>query len=176
MKHLTIPDLDTLSHLHCGEEVLLSGTLYTARDAAHKRLAELIAKNRTLPFPLKNSFLYYSGPTPAPPSSVIGSCGPTTSKRMDRFTPLLLEHGVKGIIGKGPRKTEIFDAFSANRALYFHAYGGCGALYNKSVMDCQIVAFADLGPEAIYKLSVKDFPVLVAFDLHGKNIFHYSDI
>lgn len=176
MKSLTIPSLKELKDLRCGDEVLLNGILYTARDAAHKRLSELLRNDLPLPFTLKDNFLYYSGPTPAPPSSIIGSCGPTTSKRMDIFTPLLLKHGIKGVIGKGPRQSEAFEAFAKNQAVYFHAYGGCGALYNKSVIDCNLVAFEELGTEAIYKLTVKDFPVLVAFDLHGNNIFHYSHI
>ncbi len=176
MKKLTLPALNELSSLRCGEEVLLNGILYTARDAAHKRLVQLIKEDGHLPFPLENSFLYYTGPTPAPPGAVIGSCGPTTSKRMDDYTPLLLERGIKGIIGKGPRKSEVFQSFQKNRAVYFHAYGGCGALYNKSIVNNTLIAFEDLGAEAVYKLTVRDFPVLVAFDVYGNNIFHYSDI
>lgn len=173
MKKIALPlTLDVLSTLKAGDEVLFSGIIYTARDQAHKRLDDLLQAGRPFPVDLNGQIIYYVGPTPAPDGSVIGSCGPTTSKRMDPFTPQLLKSGVKAVIGKGPRSAEVVNSFVENKAAYFYAYGGCGALYQSCVTKCELVAFPDLGPEAIYRLEVKDFPVITAIDLDGNNLYH----
>jgi len=156
-----------------GQELLFSGTIYTARDQAHKRLAEAIKKRSRLPFELKNSIIYYCGPTKTPKGKgkVIGSCGPTTSSRMDEFTPLLLKHGLRGMIGKGSRSPEVRDAIKKYKGIYFLTYAGCGALLSKYIKSAKTVAYGDLGPEAILKLEVKDFPLIVAIDAFGGSIY-----
>ena len=154
-----------------GDKILLSGKIYTARDAAHKRLSVLIEKNEKLPIDLKDKIIYYCGPCPARPGRVIGSCGPTTSARMDELTPLILSRGVKATIGKGPRSDETLKALTKYKALYLVATGGVGALLAEKVLKCETAAFADLGPEAIYELDVEDFPLIVANDTRGGNIF-----
>lgn len=154
-------DEKSMKTLKAGDWLLISGTVYTARDEAHKRLMELIKNRRGLPFELKGSTIYYTGPTPARPGQVVGSIGPTTSSRMDVFTPTLLKLGLKAMIGKGKRSEEVVNAIKKYRAIYFAAVGGAGAYLSQKVTDCKLVAFADLGPEAVYRLQLKDFPAIV---------------
>ncbi len=154
-----------------GDEILLSGAIYTARDQAHKRLVDTIKKGKKLPIELKGRIIYYCGPTKTPKGKIIGACGPTTSARMDSFTPLLLKAGLKGMIGKGDRAPEIAQAIKKYKAIYFLTYAGCGALLSKHIKAAKPVAYKDLGPEAIYKLEVKDFPLIVAIDSKGRNIY-----
>jgi len=157
--------------LRAGQKVLLSGEIFTARDAAHKIMIDLLESGKTLPFDIKGACLYYCGPTPAPPGRVIGSCGPTTSSRMDRYTPALLEAGIKAVIGKGPRSREVCDAFIKHQAVYLCALGGAGALAAKSVLTCETIAFAQLGCESVKRLMVKELPLIVAVDPAGGNIY-----
>lgn len=157
--------------LKVGEEALLSGVIYTARDQAHKRLVEAINKNLKTPIDLRGAVIYYCGPTPAPCGKIIGSSGPTTSRRMDEFTPTLLENGVIGMIGKGRRSKQVIEAIRKYKAVYFLTYAGCGALLSKRVKKCELVAYKDLGPEAIYRLEVKDFPLIVGIDSKGRSIY-----
>ncbi len=157
--------------LRAGDKVLLSGTVYTGRDAAHKRFKQLIDENKPLPFPLKNSTIYYAGPTGTKEGMIIGSCGPTTSGRMDPYTPMLLDLGMKGIIGKGERSREVVEAIIRNKAVYFCAIGGAGALACKCIESCEVIAFEDLGCESVKKLYVKDFPLTVTIDCTGGNLF-----
>ena len=164
-------DKAQIEKLKAGEEVLLSGTIYTVRDQAHKRLVEAIAKNKKTPIDLRGQIIYYCGPTKTPKGKVIGSCGPTTSSRMDDFTPLLLKAGLKGMIGKGSRSPEVIRAIKKYRGVYFLAYAGCGALLTKYVKKAEPVAYKDLGPEAIYKLEVKSFPLMVGIDAKGNNVY-----
>lgn len=154
-----------------GDICLLSGTIYTARDQAHKRLAEAIQQRKKLPFDLKGKIIYYCGPTKTPKGKKIGSCGPTTSSRMDEFTPILLKAGVSGMIGKGRRSKEVIKAIKKYKGVYFLTYAGCGALLSKYVRRCKLVAYKDLGPESIYRLEVKDFPLIVAVDSKGRSIY-----
>lgn len=157
--------------LEAGEKVLLSGTIYTARDAAHKRLVELVEQEKPLPFPLEGAVIYYVGPTPAPPGRIIGSAGPTTSYRMDAYTPALLDFGQLGMIGKGDRSSEVIASMVKNGAVYFAAIGGAAALIAKHILNVEIVAYEDLGAEAIRRLEVKDMPVIVVIDSKGRNIY-----
>lgn len=157
--------------LHCGDNVLLNGILYTARDAAHKRMVEMLNNGHSLPFEISGATLYYVGPTPAKPGQVIGSAGPTTSYRMDPYTPLLLQKGLRGMIGKGERSPEVIQAIKQHKAIYFGAIGGAGALLARCIVKCQAVAFEDLGPEAIYRLEVEDFPAVVIVDTRGNSLF-----
>ncbi|MDE7107913.1 MAG: FumA C-terminus/TtdB family hydratase beta subunit [Clostridiales bacterium] len=150
-----------IKDLHAGEIVLLSGTVYTARDQAHKRLAAAINNGESLPFPLDNAAIYYCGPTPATEGQIIGSCGPTTSARMDAYTPLLLDNGLKVMIGKGVRSDVVTQAIKEHDAVYLSAIGGAAALYQSTVRSCELIAYPDLGCEAVYKLTVEDFPVVV---------------
>ncbi|MFW6138217.1 MAG: FumA C-terminus/TtdB family hydratase beta subunit [Spirochaetota bacterium] len=166
---------ETIAQLKAGEEIELNGTVYVARDQAHRRMAEQYQQTETFPFPLSGRVIYYMGPAPTPPGAVIGSCGPTTASRMDPFTPLLLKNGLKGMIGKGPRSPEVVSAIVKYGAIYFYAYGGCGALYAGRIAENTLVAFADLGPEAVYRLKLKNFPVTVAIDSSGKNMFAPRD-
>lgn len=163
--------LNNIHKLKAGDRVFLSGVVYTARDAAHKRIKGLIDNNRELPFSLKDSFIYYAGPTPTPDGMAIGSCGPTTSSRMDNFAPLFLDSGLKGMIGKGPRNSDVIDAIIRNDAIYFCATGGAGALASKCIVSCDIIAFEDLGCESVKKLIFKDFPLIVGIDSKGNTIF-----
>lgn len=158
--------------LKTGDRVLLSGTMLVGRDQVHKRFQQLLAEGLPLPVNLVGETIYYMGPAPAPEGRVIGSCGPTTSARMDPFTPLLLEQGLSGIVGKGPRAPEVVDSFRTHGAVYFYAFGGCGALYAERVNAVQLIAFEDLGPEALYRLTVEDFPVMVAIDRNGGLLFN----
>jgi len=157
--------------LCAGDSVSLSGVIYAARDAAHKRLADALKSGKALPFELKGQTIYYMGPTPARPGRVIGSCGPTTSGRMDAFTPTLLAAGLAVMIGKGERSAEVKEAIKKQRAVYFVTYGGAGALLAKTVRKAEVVAYPELGAEAIMRLEVEDFPVIVANDMHGGNLF-----
>lgn len=173
---------DSIQKLRAGQEILLDGTIYTARDQAHKRLVEAIKKGKKLPidFPAiagsrqrreRGQIFYYCGPTNTPKRKVIGSCGPTTASRMDEFTPALLKVGLKGMIGKGSRSKEVVKAIKKYKAIYFLAPAGCGALLSKKVKSSKIIAYKDLGPEAIRKLEIKDFPLIVGIDSRGRNIY-----
>ncbi len=153
------------------DKVLLSGTIYTARDKAHQRMELLLKKGEELPFDPRGQVIFYAGPAPAKPGRVIGSIGPTTSKRMDAYTPFLLEKGLKGMIGKGDRSGEVRKALKRHKAVYFAAIGGAAALLSQYVVQAQVHAFEDLGPEAIYRLTVKNFPVVVAIDSSGRDLF-----
>ncbi len=157
--------------LKIGQEVLYSGTIYTARDQAHKRLNEAIQRKKKLPIDLKGAIIYYTGPTPSKFKNKVGSAGPTTSSRMDKFTPVLLNAGGSALIGKGNRSKEVVDSIRKNRAIYFLAIGGAGAYLSKRIKEAKIVAYKDLGAEAIYKMEVKDFPLIVGVDARGKNIY-----
>jgi fumarate hydratase subunit beta len=171
-KKIRLPLTDKMiSDLKAGDAAFISGTLYTARDAAHKRLVEALDHGEPLPFNIKGQTLYYVGPSPAPPGHVIGSAGPTTSSRMDEFTPRLLAAGLKGMIGKGPRSAEVKEAMKKYRAVYFAALGGAGALLSKCIVSAEVVAYADLGPEALLRLEVKDFPVTVINDITGRDLY-----
>jgi fumarate hydratase subunit beta len=169
---LTTPLTDEdVSTLNIGDTVMLSGTIYTGRDAAHKRLVELIEKGEKLPIELKGQVMYYVGPSPAPPGKPIGSAGPTTSYRMDPYTPQLLERGLKATIGKGPRSKSVVESMKKNKAVYLAAVGGVAALIAKSIKRADVIAYEDLGTEAIRKLEVKDFPCIVANDIYGNDLF-----
>ena len=168
--NLPLRDED-LKSLKIGDMVSLTGVVYTARDAAHKRMLEMLNRSEELPIDLNGITIYYVGPTPAKPGAVIGSAGPTTSSRMDDYTPKMLELGVKAMIGKGGRSEAVIDAMKKEQAVYFVAVGGAAALLAKRIKKCEIVAFEDLGPEAIYRLEVEDFPVIVAVDSIGKSLF-----
>ncbi len=157
--------------LKAGDKVYLSGKIYTARDAAHKRIVSIIQSAGELPFELKNSVVYYAGPTPEKNNLAIGSIGPTTSSRMDVFAPLLIEKGLKAMIGKGNRSAEVVESMKAHSCVYFAAIGGAGALYSQSVTECQVVAFEELGCESVKKLIVKDFPIIVAIDACGNTLY-----
>jgi fumarate hydratase subunit beta len=160
-----------IQNLKAGDRLNFSGVIYTARDQAHKRLVEAIKGRKKLPIDLKGAVIYYCGPTKTPKGKIIGSCGPTTSSRMDEFTPALLKAGLKGMIGKGSRSKEVIRAIKKYKAVYFLAYAGCGALISKYVKKVRPVAYKDLGPEAILKLEVKDFPLIVGIDSKGGNIY-----
>ena len=157
--------------LKSGDDVRISGVIYTARDAAHKRLCELIETGGEPPLPLEGQVIYFVGPTPAGPGRVIGSAGPTTSSRMDSFSPNLIAKGLKGMIGKGLRSKEVIDSMKKNKAVYFHAVGGAAALIAKSIKKSEVVAYQDLGPEAIHRYYVEDFPVIVVIDHLGNNLY-----
>lgn len=157
--------------LKAGDTILLSGVIYTARDAAHKRLVELIEKGEELPLHIKDEIIYYVGPTPAKPGKVIGSAGPTTSYRMDPYAPKLLDLGLRGMIGKGSRNEEVIEAIKRNKGIYFGAIGGAGALIGKSIISSEIIAYEDLGAEAIRKIEVKDMPLVVIIDAEGDNLY-----
>ena len=173
MKKVSTPLTDsTITALSSGDEVSLSGVIYTARDAAHKRLIALIENAQPLPVNLTGQVLYYTGPTPARPGTVIGSAGPTTSSRMDAYTPqLLAASGLKGMIGKGDRSDSVIKALHDHTAVYFAAVGGAGALLAQCITSAEVVCYADLGPEAIYKLEVHNFPLIVAIDSYGNNLY-----
>ena len=170
--HLTTPltDEDILK-LKAGDIVYLNGTIYTARDAAHKRLVDLLDEGKELPFDLKGSVIYFVGPTPPKPGEPIGSAGPTTSYRMDSYSPILISKGQKGMIGKGKRSQEVKDACKEHKAVYFGATGGAGALIAKSIKKAEVIAYPELGPEAIRKLEVEEFPVTVVNDSYGNDLY-----
>jgi len=157
--------------LRSGDKVLISGIIFTGRDAAHRRIADSIGGNRPLPFDLNGQVIYYVGPSPTPPGKTCGSAGPTTSGRMDPFTPLLLDLGLKGMIGKGTRSAEAIEAMVRNKAVYLGAVGGTAALISKSITRMEIVAWPELGPEAVFRMRVEDFPVVVLIDAYGKNLY-----
>lgn len=171
-KRITTPlTAEKVRDLKAGDTVLITGTIYTARDAAHKRLVELVDKGEKLPIEVKDSIIYYVGPTPAKPGQAIGSAGPTTSYRMDPYSPKLLKLGLRGMIGKGLRGSEVIEAIKENTGVYFAAIGGAAALIGKSVDKAELVAYEDLGAEAIRKLEVTDFPVVVVIDCEGNNLY-----
>jgi len=169
-KIITTPLTDeVVMDLKIGDNVLINGTIFTARDAAHKRLVELIEKGEELPFDIKGQIIYFAGPTPPKPGKVIGSAGPTSSYRMNIYSPTLIKVGQKGLVGKGDMSDEVMEAMKKHKALYFAAVGGAGALISKSITAAEIIAYEDLGAEAIRKLTVKEFPAIVAMDCHGGN-------
>ena len=171
-KRITTPlTKDVINDLKAGDSVLLSGVIYTARDAAHKRLVDLIDNGEKLPIDVKDAVIYYVGPTPAKPGMALGSAGPTTSYRMDAYAPKLLEKGLKGMIGKGLRSQEVVDSMIKNGAVYFAAIGGAGALIGKCVKKAEIVTYEDLGSEAIRRLEVEDLPIVVVIDSKGNNLY-----
>ena len=157
--------------LKAGDSCLISGVIYTARDAAHKRLCELVADGKELPLDVKDAIIYFVGPTPAKEGQAIGSAGPTTSYRMDAYSPTLIAEGLTGMIGKGKRGPEVIDAMKKHGAVYFGAIGGCGALLSKCIKKAEIIAYEDLGAEAIRRLEVEDFPVVVIIDSEGNNLY-----
>lgn len=172
IKHLHTPLTgDDLAGLKAGDSVRISGVIYTARDAAHKKLAALIAEGKPLPLDLKGQVIYYVGPCPAKPGRVIGSAGPTTSGRMDRYTPLMLEQGMKACIGKGLRSAAVKEALQKHRAVYLAAVGGAGALLSKRVLESEVIAYPELGAEAIRRLRVEDFPATVINDIYGNDLY-----
>lgn len=162
---------DVIRELKAGDYVYLSGTIYTARDAAHKRMQDALDASEPLPIDVRDTVIYYMGPSPAREGRPIGSAGPTTASRMDKYTPQLLDLGLKGMIGKGKRSLEVADAIVRNHAVYFAAVGGAGALLSKAITASEVVAYEDLGTEAIRKLEVKDFPVIVVIDAEGNNLY-----
>jgi fumarate hydratase subunit beta len=157
--------------LKAGDSILLSGIIYSARDAAHKRLIDLLNEGKELPLNIKDETIYYVGPSPAKPGNVIGSAGPTTSYRMDAYAPALMDIGLKGMIGKGARNDEVIEAIKRNKAIYFGAIGGAAALIGKSIVKSEIIAYEDLGAEAIMKMEVKDMPLVVIIDSEGNNLY-----
>lgn len=172
IKKINLPLTDeAINNLEAGDRVLLNGIIYTGRDAAHKRLAELIEKEEELPMDINNQTIYYVGPCPAKPGQVIGPAGPTTSGRMDSYAPLLMEHGLKGMIGKGLRNQVVVDYIRKYNAVYFAAVGGAGALLAEAIKEAEVIAFPDLGAEAIYKLRVENFPVTVIIDNKGNDLY-----
>jgi len=171
-KRITAPlTLEQVKDLKAGDSVLISGVIYTARDAAHKRLCELADAGKPLPFDVENSVIYYVGPTPAKPGQVIGSAGPTTSYRMDAYSPTLIKLGQRGMLGKGKRGEEVVNAMKEHGAVYFGAIGGAGALLAKCIKKAEIVAYEDLGAEALRRLEVEDLPAFVIIDCEGRNLY-----
>jgi fumarate hydratase subunit beta len=171
-RRITTPLSDEIiAGVHTGEKLLITGVIYAARDVAHKRLIELLNKGETLPFDIQGQIIYYMGPTPAKAGRPIGSAGPTTSGRMDAYAPRLIELGVKGMIGKGARSKEVRAAMVRYKAIYLGALGGAGALLAKRIKQAEVIAFADLGPEAIRCLEVEDFPVVVINDIYGRDLY-----
>jgi len=164
-------DEETIKKLKAGDQVFISGVIYTARDAAHRRLVETLDKDEKLPFDLTNQTVYYMGPSPAKPGQVIGSAGPTTSGRMDSYAPRLMAAGLKGMIGKGNRSQAVKDAIKKYKAVYFAAIGGAGALISKSIKKAEVIAYEDLGAEAIRRLEVENFPVTVINDIYGGDLY-----
>lgn len=172
VKRIGAPLTDTvINSLKAGDKVLLSGFIYTARDAAHKRFSEALEAGRELPFDIRGQVIYYCGPAPAPPGKVIGSCGPTTSSRMDSYAPGLISLGLKGMIGKGKRSEAVKRALKEHRAIYFGATGGAGALIARTVVAADVIAYEDLGPEAVLRLEVKDMPLFVVNDIFGNDLY-----
>jgi len=162
---------EDVERLKAGDRVLISGVLYTGRDAAHKRLVDLLDRGGELPLDIRGQVIYYVGPTPARPSNPIGAAGPTTSYRMDAYSPKLMEHGLKGMIGKGMRSREVIDAMRRYRCVYMAAVGGAGALLSKRVRKAEVIAYEDLGPEAIRRLEVEDFPAILVNDIRGNDLY-----
>lgn len=171
-KHINVPlSAEDASSLHAGDYVYLTGTIYTARDAAHKRMYEALEAGETLPLSMENNVIYYMGPSPAREGRAIGSAGPTTASRMDKYAPTLLDLGLKGMIGKGKRSAAVKEAIVRNGAVYFAAVGGAGALLSRSITSSEVIAYDDLGTEAIRRLEVKDFPCIVVIDAEGKDLY-----
>lgn len=171
-RHINVPfDADIVKELKAGDYVYLTGTIYTARDAAHKRMYEALQNGEALPFDIEGNVIYYMGPSPAREGRPIGSAGPTTASRMDKYTPALLELGMRGMIGKGRRTEAVRESMMKNQAVYFAAVGGAGALLSKSILQAEVIAYEDLGTEAIRKLEIKDFPVIVVMDFEGNNLY-----
>ena len=171
-RHINVPfDADIVKELKAGDYVYLTGTIYTARDAAHKRMYEALKNGEELPFDIEGNVIYYMGPSPAREGRPIGSAGPTTASRMDKYTPALLELGMRGMIGKGRRTEAVRESMMKNQAVYFAAVGGAGALLSKSILQAEVIAYEDLGTEAIRKLEIKDFPVIVVMDCEGNNLY-----
>jgi len=166
--------IEKVKRLRVGDRVRISGIIYTARDASHKRIVKILKKGGKLPIPLKNQIIYYAGPTPPRPGRIIGSCGPTTSSRMAPYTIPLLKKGLRGMIGKGERSQEIREAMKRYQVIYFVATGGAGAFLAQYIKKAEVIAYRDLGPEAIYRLEVEDFPAIVAIDSKGRNLFEKS--
>ncbi len=172
MIEINVADLkERAKTLRAGDSVTLSGTVYTARDAAHKRITEIMANGGELPFPLDGAVIYYAGPTPAPEGLAIGSCGPTTSSRMDGFAPALLDSGLIAMIGKGQRSDAVCEAIERNNAVYFCAIGGAGALASRCIKSSEVIAFDDLGCESVKRLEIENFPLIVAIDCCGGNLY-----
>ena len=172
MKRLTTPlSRETVRTLRAGDRVSITGVIYTARDAAHKRMVELLSAGESLPIDVTDQVIYYAGPCPAKPGDVIGSCGPTTSYRMDAYAPTLIEKGLTGMIGKGKRSDEVVSSMKEHGAVYFAAIGGCGALISKRIKEAEVIAFPDLGAEALRRLYVEDFPLTVVIDAEGNNLY-----
>ena len=175
--HITTPlTSDKCKNLKSGDMVYISGIIYTARDAAHKRMYDIYNNTKQFPIDMKDTIIYYLGPSPAKPNQVIGSAGPTTSSRMDKYTPLLLQHGVKGMIGKGKRSVEVIDSIVENHAVYFAAIGGAGALLSKCIVESEVIAYDDLGTEAIRRLKVEKLPVIVVIDSKGNNLYDLAPL
>ncbi|MGN0401591.1 MAG: Fe-S-containing hydro-lyase [Acetatifactor sp.] len=171
-RHINVPmDNETAVSLRAGDYVYITGTIYTARDAAHKRMYEALERGESLPLAMENNIIYYMGPSPARPGCPIGSAGPTTASRMDKYAPALMDLGLKGMIGKGKRNQAVKDAIVRNKAVYFAAVGGAGALLSKSIIASEVIAYDDLGTEAIRRLEVKDFPVIVVMDSEGNDLY-----
>lgn len=166
---------ETVRELRAGDYVYITGTVYTARDAAHIRMKEALDEGKNLPINMRNNIIYYMGPSPAREGRPIGSAGPTTAGRMDKYTPALLDLGLKGMIGKGKRSSQVIESIVRNRAVYFAAIGGAGALLSRSIVSSEIIAYDDLGTEAIRKLELENFPVIVVIDSMGRNLYELSD-
>ncbi len=175
-KYISTPITDeVINNLKAGDFVFITGTIYTARDAAHKRMNEALRKQEQLPIDLENNIIYYMGPSPAREGRPIGSAGPTTSSRMDKYAPELLDLGLKGMIGKGKRSKEVIDAMKRNNAVYFASIGGAGALLSKSIKESKVIAYDDLGAEAIRELKVENFPAIVVIDRDGTNLYEKNE-
>ena len=171
-KYIKAPlEKEVIKTLRAGDYVYITGTIYTARDAAHKRIDETLQEEKKLPIPLKDEIIYYMGPSPARKGMIIGSAGPTTASRMDKYTPKLLDKGLGGMIGKGKRSQEVVDAIIRNKSVYFAAVGGAGALLSKCIQKSEVLAYDDLGTEAIRRLTVKNFPAIVVIDCEGNNLY-----
>lgn len=172
IKYIKAPlSAETVKNLHAGDVVRISGYIYTARDAAHKRLTEALARGEKLPLDLKDNVIYYVGPSPTKPGEVVGSAGPTTSGRMDKYTPTMIEQGMRGMIGKGLRSKEVIDACKEHGAVYFAAVGGAAAVIAQSIKGEEMIAYEDLGPEAIRRYEVEDFPAIVVIDAEGNDFY-----
>ncbi len=171
-KRITLPLTEELAKsLHAGDKVLLTGTIFTSRDAGHKRMCQTLENGEKLPFDVENATIYYVGPTPAKPGQIIGSCGPTTSGRMDAYAPKMLSVGARGMIGKGARSSDVIEAMKKYSGVYFGAIGGVGALLAKCVKSSELIAYEDLGAEALMKLYVEDMPLVVIIDSYGENLY-----
>ena len=176
-RHIAVPlTSEEAETLHAGDYVYLTGTIYTARDAAHKRMYEALEKGEQLPLELKDNVIYYMGPSPAREGRAIGSAGPTTASRMDKYAPVLLDKGLRGMIGKGRRRQTVKEAIVRNKAVYFAAIGGAGALLSRAIVSSEVIAYDDLGTEAIRKLQVKDFPVIVVMDTMGYDLYETASL